>query len=223
MQDFYLDASYNQLTLAPASETNGTPDDGVIGWLTLAYPQPNLSGTPDNDNQTIVKDALIAANSAINYEDFDTNGDNYISNIELHIVVVVAGYEQSYDGNPASSVWGHRWNLNNVGGVYLDGTWLGVSPYGGYAQFGEIQGNHPATIEIIAHELGHDLTWPDLYDTDQSSEGVGDWSIMGGGSWNKTPGRVSGEFAGFPGRFLKVVPGLDYSDSRQWDLTRHSH
>jgi immune inhibitor A len=33
--------------------------------------------------------------------------------------------------------------------------------------------------------LGHLLFgFPDLYDTDYSSEGVGDWCLMGGGSWN---------------------------------------
>ena len=67
--------------------------------------------------------------------------------------------------------------------------------------------DHPATMGIIAHELGHDLTWPDLYDTDYSSEGVGDWSIMGGGSWNKTPGGYAGNSPAFPDAFLKWYQG----------------
>ena len=36
----------------------------------------------------------------------------------------------------------------------------------------------------MVHELGHDLELPDLYDTDESSQGVGTWSVMSYGSWN---------------------------------------
>ena len=111
-------------------------------------------------------------------------------------------------GSPVPKVWGHRWNLYNVGSPSLDGKILGNPLYGGgYAQFGEIHNDHPATIGIIAHELGHDLTWPDLYDTDYSSEGVGNWSIMGGGSWNKTPGGYAGNSPAFPDAFLKWYQG----------------
>jgi immune inhibitor A len=40
-------------------------------------------------------------------------------------------------------------------------------------------------IGVCAHELGHLLFgFPDLYDTDYTSEGVGNWCLMGGGSWN---------------------------------------
>ncbi len=95
-----------------------------------------------------------------------------------------------------------------LGHLSLDGKILGNPLYGGgYAQFGEIHKDHPATIGIIAHELGHDLTWPDLYDTDYSSEGVGDWSIMGGGSWNKTLGGYAGNSPAFPDAFLKWYQG----------------
>jgi len=40
-------------------------------------------------------------------------------------------------------------------------------------------------IGVCAHELGHLLFgWPDLYDTDDSSSGLGNWCLMAGGSWN---------------------------------------
>ena len=42
-----------------------------------------------------------------------------------------------------------------------------------------------ARIGVCAHELGHLLFgFPDLYDTDNTSEGIGNWCLMAGGSWN---------------------------------------
>ena len=42
-----------------------------------------------------------------------------------------------------------------------------------------------AKIGVCAHELGHLLFgFPDLYDTDDTSEGIGNWCLMAGGSWN---------------------------------------
>ena len=36
---------------------------------------------------------------------------------------------------------------------------------------------------MCAHELGHLLFgFPDLYDTDYSSEGIGNWCLMAGGT-----------------------------------------
>jgi len=206
VKDFYQDASFNQLTLAPASESQGTANDGVIGWLNLGYPHPNTGSSTNNNNQLIVKNALNLADPYINYADYDTNGDNYIALSELHIVVVVAGYERSYTDLYTPSVWAHRWDLYNVGTTTLDGKVLGDWQYGGYAQFGELHGDHQATIGIMAHELGHDLTWPDLYDTDYSSEGVGNWSIMGGGSWNSYLGN-HGNSPALPDAWLKWYQG----------------
>ncbi len=44
VKDFYLKASFNQLTLSPATETYGTANDGIVGWLPLGYNHPNTGG-----------------------------------------------------------------------------------------------------------------------------------------------------------------------------------
>ena len=40
----------------------------------------------------------------------------------------------------------------------------------------------------MAHEIGHDINWPDLYDVDYTSSGVGYWSLMASGSWSDAGG-----------------------------------
>ncbi|MEI5906780.1 M6 family metalloprotease domain-containing protein [Bacillus spongiae] len=48
-------------------------------------------------------------------------------------------------------------------------------------------GPYPAQTGVYAHEFGHVLGLPDFYDTVYSSEGVGNYSMMAGGSWMRYP------------------------------------
>ena len=68
---------------------------------------------------------------------------------------------------------------------------------GGYSRFGEKHFAPPntqdATIGIIAHELGHAVFGlPDLYDADGNTGGIGQFGLMGGGSWGMKPGERPG-------------------------------
>jgi M6 family metalloprotease-like protein len=185
VKDFYTRTSYGNLNIVPAAETSGTANDGIVGWLSLPQTHPNFGGSIGASAQTLASNAMVAASSFVNYATFDTNGDGMLSESELLIIIIVAGNETSFGGPAACSpnVWGHRWGI--TGGVSVDGKTLSS-----YAMFGE---NHcttttpsaQATLGIIVHETGHLLGLPDLYDIDQSSEGVGRWSVMGAGSWNQ--------------------------------------
>ena len=207
VKHFYNTASYSNLVFIPALETFGTSNDGVIGWLNLGYAHPNTGVTTSIQNQLITKNALIAADPYINYMSYDNNGDGYISANELHIIVAVAGFETAYSSN-TPSVWAHHWDLNTVGLPTLDGVILGDWYHdSGYSQFGEIHLDHPATIGVMAHELGHDLSWPDLYDTDGSSDGLGVWSIMSSGNWNRTGSNYFGTSPALPDSWLKYYQG----------------
>jgi M6 family metalloprotease-like protein len=48
-------------------------------------------------------------------------------------------------------------------------------------------GPFPAQTGVYAHEFGHALGLPDFYDTAYTSEGVGNYSMMSGGSWMRYP------------------------------------
>ena len=193
VKDFYEKVSYGNFSFTAAPETDvalgGLVNDGIVS-VTLPYAHPNPGSTVDDRNRMIVRDALLAADPYVDFSQFDTDGNGVISATELHLVVIVAGAERSYSNSPcAASVWAHKWGLSMTGSYaqpVLDGKRVGQS----YAQFGEwhcsasVSSGHAATIGVMVHELGHDLGLPDLYDTDYSSAGIGDWSVMASGSWN---------------------------------------
>jgi M6 family metalloprotease-like protein len=209
VRQYYNEVSYGNLTLAPAEETSGTVNDGVVGWLTLPYNHPNTSGNLGSANQQIARDAILAADPFVNFAAFDTNEDGYISFNELHVVIVVAGYEGAYGGSNtcSPSVWAHEWSLDEgVMAPMVDGKMVAsIYGNGGYTQFGEWHcelGNmpgHAATIGVMVHELGHDLGLPDMYDTVGGTAGIGVWGIMGTGAWNRSgPSAYNGDSPAHP-------------------------
>ena len=201
VSDFYLQASYNQLDLVPATEWQGD-NDGIIAGINLGYPHPDTAGdTRDSMNRQIVRDALIKADANIDYLSYDLNYDGMLTPDELHIMLIVAGYEAATSGQ-SPAIWAHWSALGwDVDAPILDEVAVGL---GGYTMVGEIFDDHPATLGTLVHELGHDLGWPDLYDYSGQSYGVGTWCLMGHGSWNALPGQEQGASPALPSAFLKA-------------------
>jgi M6 family metalloprotease-like protein len=198
VKDYYNEVSYGKLNIAPATESHGTANNGVVGWVRLSMNHPDTNTDPDEMNRLISRNAILAANRYVNYGAYDTNRDGLITAKELHVTVIVAGEEAALcDGKPCArnSVWGHRFYLVDnrlqeagVKAPTVDGVQVGqYTKGGGYTQFGEWHKTRMATLGIMVHEIGHDLGLPDLYDTTPrhaaDSRGVGLWSVMGAGSW----------------------------------------
>ena len=68
-------------------------------------------------------------------------------------------------------IWSHKWTLPTP---FVN---QGVKVYA-YSTEPE-----DGRVGVFSHEFGHVLGLPDLYDTSYRSEGVGNWCLMGGGSW----------------------------------------
>jgi M6 family metalloprotease-like protein len=223
VKNYYEQASYGNFTMDPAAESYGTANDGVID-VTLPY--ANAYPWAGEAERTSVRDVLIAANPYVDYSTLDTNHNGSLDNLEVHLVLIVRGFEESYGGTGGActpNVWGHRWSMPTGACAYcaplLDGVTIGASAYnGGYTREGEwyettsegctSANGHKATIGIMVHELGHDIRWPDTYDTDSSSEGVGNWDVMAGGSWGQASGDpYSGVTPVLPDPFLKGYQG----------------
>ena len=96
---------------------------------------------------------------------------------------------------------GSIWPPAKVDGVYV----------GRYSQCGEKHGDHPwsidhhATVGIMAHELGHQIFGlPDLYDYDNSSDGIGVFGLMGKGIWGqKSTDAYAGQTPVLPSAWTK--------------------
>jgi len=85
------------------------------------------------------------------------------------VVHAGTGAEQSGDVN---DIWSVKWTLPTV------------RPLNNVNVYGFLTIPEDSKTGVCAHELGHLLFgWPDLYDTDQSSAGIGKWCLMSYGSW----------------------------------------
>ena len=133
---YYQANSFGKFALVPAAESAGVANNGVVGWLQLPYDHPNFGNDFGPSETKLGVDAVTAADPFVDYKSFDTNNDGALSVSELHITVIVAGYEMAYGGELdtcGNSVWGHQ------GGLYdsapkLDGTTVSRS---GGTMFGE--------------------------------------------------------------------------------------
>jgi M6 family metalloprotease-like protein len=224
VKEFYLENTYNNFTIVPAAETYGTANDGIV-HVTMGTAHPNY-GSSSGSWRTVVGSYISAANGSVNFASFDTDGNGSISADELSIVVILAGYENSFGGNSSlmPRIWGHKSTLTSA--VVLDGK--SISPY---TAFGErhgttVPGTHQATIGIMCHELGHlMLGLPDLYDTDDTSEGIGEWGLMGTGSWNAitTSGDTPAHLSAWCKAVLDITTPADVTSNTNGVSIKQAH
>jgi M6 family metalloprotease-like protein len=181
MREFYLENSYGQY------ELGGT----VYGWIQASQNESAYTGPPGTYGMggyaaNFVRELLDSVDAEVDFGDFDNDGDGYVETL----IVVHSGPGQEYYGDSPTinHIWSHSSRLSNSGDPYLTND-RNVYNYPVRINNYIIQ---PAinrdgsliSIGVFCHEFGHALGLPDLYDTDYSSGGIGDWGIMSGGSWN---------------------------------------
>jgi immune inhibitor A len=142
------------------------------------------SGTPRA--HLMARDAAKAADRKVDFGPYDNDGNGYVD----AFVVVHAGRGGEATGEPGD-IWSHKWVLPEE--YAADDTRI----------FAYLTIPEDARIGVSAHELGHLLFgFPDLYDIDDTSEGVGNWCLMGGGSWNG-----GGDLPAHPSAWCKLRQG----------------
>jgi len=157
-------AANNHTYYANFDGISGTDDD--FGGGAYPYNAPRL-----------VEEAVDAAEAAgVNFSNFDNDGDGFVDTV----VIVHGGRGAEATGDP-DDIWSHKWSISSGGGTSRNYDGVIIDTYNIQPELNS-GGNH-IEIGVFAHEYGHVLGLPDLYDTDGSSEGIGNYGLMGAGSW----------------------------------------
>ena len=182
VKEYYTDVSGGLITLA--GEVVG-PYRMPKPLATYAGDQNGTQGTMPNA-RTLAADAAAAADPHVDFTPYDNDGNGFVD----AFIVVHAGRGAEQTGG-AGDIWSHKWVLPDERTVE------------GGKIFAYLTIPEDAKIGVCAHELGHLVFgWPDLYDIDYSSEGVGDWCLMGGGSWG-----LGGDLPTHPSAWCKANQG----------------
>jgi M6 family metalloprotease-like protein len=161
-----------------------SPEFDVVGPVTLSkavsYYGANDNYGNDLHPELMIKEACVLADESVDFSQYDADNDGYVDNIYVYY----AGYGEA-DGGASTTIWPHSSSLASLS-LTLDGKKIGS-----YACSNEINGQ---TLEldgigVFAHEFGHVLGLPDMYDVDYDSyngEGfdINYWSLMAYGSYN---------------------------------------
>lgn len=176
VRDYFNEVSGAQIDLV----TVNLPSS--LGWRTapdsLAYyvnGQNGLGAYPRNC-QKMVEDLVDQVDPLVDFSQYDNDGDHYVD----VLLVIHAGTGAERTGS-VNDIWSHKWGITPrlKDGVY-------INDYTTQPEYWVTPGD--MTIGVYAHELGHGFGLPDLYDTDNSSKGVGRWCLMGYGGWNGANG-----------------------------------
>src|SRR5256886_7025856 len=146
------------------------------------YGADSASGVDDANGRIyrLVTEAVQAADSSVDFAMFDTNRDGVVD----HLMVVHAGPGQESSPSNKDLIWSHRWDVLDADPTTPGSQSLTAD---GVQIYGYTMESEDFVIGTVAHEFGHDLGLPDLYDTDGSSAGAGVWDTMSLGSWNGNP------------------------------------
>ncbi len=185
VRDYYYDVSNGALTY-----TNFVPGAYYMALHDKAY-----YDNPAEDNGPkaieLITEALNALDAqGFDFSAYDSNGDG-----------IVDGVNCFYVGNTQSGWARGLWPHSGFMAAQFDGvtilnyqiTYMGNTLY----------------IGTFCHENGHMICWwPDLYDYDYDSAGVGRWCIMASGSYSKNPVEPCAYLKGLAGWTTTNVLGV---------------
>ena len=193
LHDYYKKVSYGSLDIV----TVNLPSS--VGWVsapqTYSYyvDGKNGMGSYPQNSQKLVEDIVNLIDPVIDFSKYDNDGDGYVDDL----FIVHSGSGADYTGNN-NDIWSHSWTTYAI--PILDG--VKIYHYSIEPEYWENPGD--MTCGVFAHEMGHSVFGlPDLYDTDYSSFGLGNWSLMAGGEWNG----ILGNSPAFPDAWSHIQMG----------------
>lgn len=164
-KDYYEEVSYGQLS----------PSATVVGWFTARNDHDYYGGDSLTHQLELVQRAVDEAEAGglLDWSQFDNDDDG-----DVDVVVIIHAGRGGEEGDD-TNIWSF---FGRLSWQNLDRTYDNVK-IDAFTMQPEKFGNDQSSIGVFVHEFGHGLDLPDLYDTDESSEGIGVWGVMGAGSW----------------------------------------
>ncbi len=189
VKEYYLEATHGLIEIV----------GDVVGPFRMSRPLSVYTNGgsglgPSPSAADLAREAALAARPHVNFAPFDNDGNGLVD----AFIVVHAGPGAETTGSTAD-IWSHKSTMAG-GPITADGVRV----------FGYLTVPEDCRIGVCCHELGHLLFgFPDLYDTDQSSEGIGDWCLMAAGSWNGggIAGARPGDVPAHPSAWCKAAQG----------------
>ena len=177
LREYYNEVSWGQLDLT------GDVNEWYRSKKDLSYYVDNMSGKgvyPKN-SQKLVEDLLedVKKTGDFEFSRYDNEGEGVID----LLMIIHAGEGAERTGSTQDMV-SHQSRIQEP--VDMDGFKVF-----NYCTVPELPSHD---LGGFCHEFGHLLGLPDLYDMSRISPGIGDWCLMGLGSWNndgKTPAHLS--------------------------------
>ena len=173
--DVYKKNSFGKLIL----------ESDVLDWVTISKSEQECAdGVNGFSDQLVlcIREALdLYSQNGIQFSDWDEDGDG-----EFDVITVLHsgygaewGFTDCYNQNKNDRIWSHKWTMP----TRLHWTSKNDNPvtFNKYhitsALWGRC-GSEKSRIAAIAHETGHFLDLPDLYDLDGSGYGIGNYDMM---------------------------------------------
>lgn len=171
LREYYLRASHNKLEI----------QFDVFGWY-----QSNLKLEEVSENKggkyagQLVKKAIeLADKEGVDFSPYDNDNDGDVD----AVVVMHAGLGADHYGQE-KYIWPRSWSLQYTVGLPVSLDEVKVNDYVIACEMREYDNKWvEAGLGTFAHEFGHALGLPDLYDGTGKSNGLGHWAIMSAGSW----------------------------------------
>ncbi|MEO6068096.1 MAG: M6 family metalloprotease domain-containing protein, partial [Gemmatimonadales bacterium] len=154
----------------------------------------------------MLREALDSLNSPapqVNWGQFDNDGpdgnpnsgddDGFVDFVTFVHPTLGGECGGAAGGQLGNRIWAHRWTIQAVSGtVYVTqtprtgGGFIRINDYTVQSARGGNSSCSPSgimPIGTVAHETGHAFGLPDLYATAGTSEGIGEWGVMGSGNY----------------------------------------
>jgi len=150
-------------------------DSTIAPWVTIdhneSYCANGKHGLTPRFHKCLRNALDKVVNLGYNFSNFDMNNDGIIDGITF----IHSGYGAEWGEGHSDRIWSHKWHLSKE----WSNNGVRVYEYQVAPALWSTSGSDIGRIGLIAHETGHLLGLPDLYDSSSTeADGIGSYGLM---------------------------------------------